>query len=354
MSTFSVPVVRVAGIEPIPNADAIELAVIGDYRSVVRKGSHSPGDLVAYIPESSVLPGALIEHLGLTGKLSGSGRNRVRAIRLRGCLSQGLVLPVSPLFIEGVDLSAALGIVKYEPQLPGFMTGNLMGARGEFVGKTLRYDIENFKAHPNVLLEGEEVEFTEKVHGTFCGVTRLHDMQDEKLLGGDTLVYSKGLGAKGFIFTDEEANASNIYLQAMKLIGIRDRIVEVFGDQTVHVAGEIYGAVQDLKYGLGDSRSFAVFDIKVGDEYLGRDELQDAVTKMGLQRVPVLYRGPFSRAVMYEHTDGKTVIGHAAHIREGIVVTPVVERRDPRHGRVIFKSVSGDYLTRKGEATEFA
>ncbi len=75
---------------------------------------------------------------------------------------------------------------------------------------------------------------------------------------------------------------------------------------------------------------------------------------MCLTRVPVLYRGPFNRDVLYEHTTGQTVIGNGAHLREGIVVTPVVERRHDRHGRVILKSVSGDYLTRRGEATEFA
>lgn len=80
MSGFSVPVVRVRAIEPIPGADAIELAVIGDYRSVVRKGQFKPGDRAFYLPEAAVLPDALIETLGLVGKLAGSGKNRIKAI----------------------------------------------------------------------------------------------------------------------------------------------------------------------------------------------------------------------------------------------------------------------------------
>jgi hypothetical protein len=56
---------------------------------------------------------------------------------------------------------------------------------------------------------------------------------------------------------------------------------------------------------------------------------------------------------MYEHTDGRTVVGSGAHLREGVVIVPLAERRDDQIGRVILKSVSGDYLTRKGEATEF-
>jgi RNA ligase (TIGR02306 family) len=91
MSSFSVPVIRIRGIEPIANADAIELAVVGDYRSVVRKGQFTAGSLAVYLPEASVLPDSLIEELGLVGKLAGGARNRVKAIRLRGCLSQGIL-----------------------------------------------------------------------------------------------------------------------------------------------------------------------------------------------------------------------------------------------------------------------
>jgi RNA ligase (TIGR02306 family) len=354
MSTFTVPVVRVAAIEPIPGADAIELAVVGDYRSVVKKGSFSAGSLAAYMPEASVLPDSLIETMGLTGMLAGSKKNRIKAIRLRGCLSQGILFGLPDGFHEGADIAAGFGITKYEPTLPGNMGGNVMGARGEFVGMTLRYEIENYKAYPWLIEDGEEVEFTEKVHGTFSAATRIPNLDSDGLLGRDTLVYSKGLGAKGFVFADDEDNAANIYLQAMKEIGIRDRIIAAFGpDLTVHVAGEIYGAVQDLKYGLS-GRSFALFDVKIGDQFLGRDDLATAAERMGVTRVPVVYRGPFSREVMLEHTSGKTVIGNGVHIREGIVITPVVERRHPRHGRVILKSVSADYLTRKGEATEFA
>ena len=57
---------------------------------------------------------------------------------------------------------------------------------------------------------------------------------------------------------------------------------------------------------------------------------------------------------MLEHTDGKTVIGNEIHIREGVVNTPLVERRDNALGRVILKSVSANYLLRKGESTEFS
>ncbi|MDH6146537.1 MULTISPECIES: hypothetical protein [Paraburkholderia] len=67
-----------------------------------------------------------------------------------------------------------------------------------------------------------------------------------------------------------------------------------------------------------------------------------------------MYRGPFSQVVMREHTDGKTTMG-AKHIREGIVMVPAVERThmDLDTARVCLKSVSANYLTRKG-GTEYS
>ena len=112
MSSFAVPIKRIRAIEPHPNADAIEFAVIDGYRSIVKKGEFQPGMLVAYIPEASVLPEWLLKHLGLwdeakgMGRLNGKAGNRVRAIKLRGALSQGICYPVAaalqPEFSPGV------------------------------------------------------------------------------------------------------------------------------------------------------------------------------------------------------------------------------------------------------------
>ena len=94
MSTFEVKIVRIDSIEPISGADNIELAKIADYRSIIKKGQFKAGDLAVYIPESSVVPDWLLERMGLTGKLAGKKHNQVKAIKLRGCLSQGLLYKV--------------------------------------------------------------------------------------------------------------------------------------------------------------------------------------------------------------------------------------------------------------------
>lgn len=363
MSTFVVPVVRVV-IEPHENADALEIARVGDYRSIVRKGQFASGALVAYIPEQSVLPAWLLDELGLRGKLAGKDADRVKAIKLRGVLSQGLVYPARATWSEGQDVAGELGVHKWEPPPPpAHMNGSCYAAG---LDRCMRYDIENFKAYPEVLAVGESVVFTEKIHGTWCQVGYLPpSMIDEQ---GHLVVSSKGLASKGLAFRpDAPENADNLYLRVARGLQIDRKISEAFvaalaADQPVFVLGEVFGAgVQDLAYGARpDARGvvgFRVFDIYVGrpgqGAYLGDAELESACLRMQLPRVPVLYRGPFSREVMLTHTDGKeTVTGEALHIREGIVVRPCVERRDPLLGRVQLKSVSEKYLLRSG-GTEY-
>jgi RNA ligase (TIGR02306 family) len=356
MSTFSASVVRISALEPIPGADMIELAIVGDYQSIVPKGQFKIGDKAVYLKEFSVLPDNLIAELGLIGKLAGPGKNYIRAIYLRKHLSQGILyknFPGIENLNEGVDVAGELGITRYEPVIPAHMGGEIFNAHG----LTLKYDIENFKAFPNILQTSEMVEFTEKVHGTFCGCAVIPGLNNPDAIGSDAIVYSKGLGDKGLCFKDNQANATNLYLQIIKSNNLPERIKRVFPNQTIHVLGEIYGfGVQDLQYNRKD-RGLIVFDIYLGEagkgKFANRQDLAMLAKELGLTRVPVLYSGPFSKEIMYEYTDGKTIVGNGSHIREGVVVTPITERKDNLIGRVILKSVSGNYLTRMGNATEF-
>lgn len=384
MSTFSVQVVKIDAIEPIVGADSIELAVIGGYRSVVQKGLHKVGGLAVYIPEQSVLPDYLIETMGLTGKLAGSDKNRVKAVKLRGCLSQGLLYPVTELnngfdgyavqlstemfkVREGDDVAERLGITKYVVPVPAHMSGEVYGA-GQHL--TVPYDIENLKKYPTTFADGEEVVFTEKLHGTFCGVGVLPrgDWEDKHFLGR-FVVFSKGLGSQGLCFKDSDENAHNVYVQTLMENDVFSKLgnlmmnMEEEGpfDRPLFLLGEVFGAgVQDLTYGV--PRQYRLFDVCVGyrgdQHYFGYESRKHLADHLGLPMVPVLYKGPFSQAVLDQYTNGKeTISGKEAHIREGVVVTPVEERYLPDLGRVILKSVSGDYLTRKGkngqEATEY-
>src|SRR5260221_603855 len=93
MSIFSVSVERIASVWEHANADRLELARLASmsYQFVIAKGSYQVCDLVVYFPIDSLLPASIISALELTGKLAGSEKNRVKTIRLRGVISQGVV-----------------------------------------------------------------------------------------------------------------------------------------------------------------------------------------------------------------------------------------------------------------------
>lgn len=360
MSVFKVEVVKLH-IAPHPDADVLELAQVGGYVAVVRKGEFRTGDLAVYIPEGAVVPTEILARLGLEGKLAGPQKNRVKAARLRGVLSQGLVGSFKALGIEareGDDVAERLGITKYEPPIPVAMGGEVFNAGREL---TLDFDVQAWKAYPDILQAGEEVVFTEKLHGT-CTIVAILPYKDAhpEAFGErkNVLIFSKGLGAKGLAFKNNERNKDNLYVRATRALVAR--IDEVQRDTTGVVVpnfilGETFGpGVQDLTYGNGVG--FRVFAAAYG--YRGDQRYQNwsfvegsLKTHLNFETVPVLYCGPFSVAAMREHTDGKTAMG-ADHIREGIVMVPAVERTDPRIGRVCLKSVSADYLTRKN-GTEY-
>lgn len=169
MSTFEVKVCRVA-IEEHPNADSLDLAVVGDYRSCVRKGQFASGDLVAYIPEDSIVTPWLQKELGVEGKLAGPKHNRVKAVRLRGTLSQGLVMKARDYWVEGQDVAEELHIKKYEVPVPPALAGEVYNAGGR---RTIKYDIENWKKFNKEIPEGLNVVMTEKIHGCLHGSSRI-------------------------------------------------------------------------------------------------------------------------------------------------------------------------------------
>jgi len=375
MAAFECRVTRIHAIEPIAGADAIEAAVIGAYRSVVKKGEFKINDLAVYIPEASLVPEWLLTHMGLTGRLAGPNKDRVKAIKLRGCLSQGLVYPlINQKRIEyfnkvsgqierftvsqGDDVKDLLGVKKWEPEIPANFAGELANYGQEI---TLHYDIENLKKYPGVFVDGEEVVMTEKLHGTFCGIVIVpeKDRNDEKLFMGRIGVFSKGLGAQGLGFKPSEANNSNVYIRALNALGVFETLFREYSntEAPIFFLGEVFGAVQDLTY--GQKLSFRLFDVAVGyrgdQEFIDYDGAVAIANILGFDRVPLLYRGPYSQAAVDEATNGKeTVSGQGLHVREGVVIKPIRERFDYELGRVCLKSVSEGYLLRKNtNATEF-
>ena len=346
---------------PDPEVERLELARVGDFRCVVGKGEYKTGDTVAYIPTDSILPDGLIAEMGLEGKLSGKHKNRVKTIRLRGQISQGLVygMPKTPV---GVSVTRQLGVTKYEPSLPKSMDGELWNARG----MTLKFDIENIKLYPDAFIEGESVLYTEKLHGTWACFG---------IVGGKEIVTSKGRSAQGrALKVDEGVNDDNIYVKQYrkhrdKILEIGQRLTNLQYWQQIgkflatterirlpsstdfHVLGEIYGSgVQDLPYGA-EQPEFRVFDVHVGSvedgRYLDAPEMAEVVDGL-LESVPVLGFGGFSKETLEKHTNAKRST-LADHIREGVVVRSSLEAFHPECGRKVLKSINDKYYMRKNK-----
>jgi RNA ligase (TIGR02306 family) len=336
MASFAV-LVRKIEVFPHPNADLLELAKVDDYRCVVKKGEFKTGDLVAYIPEQSIVPENVLEELGLVGRLAGSEKNRVKAVKLRGELSQGLVLKARPEWQEDDDVTEALGIVKWIPPIPVHMAGELAPAPDGWHGYT---DIENIKRYPEVLKPGEEVVVTEKVHGT-CTLVGLLD--------GERAVSSKGYGGGSKVLKDD---GKNLYWRMVKKFNLFEKI-EGLGN--VMLFGETFGAgVQDLAYGVqrGDPVYFA-FDISIDGRFLDFDDFATICKEREIPMSNILYRGPFGPECLKHAIGRESISGKEMHVREGIVIRPVKERYEHDLGRVILKHVNPEYLLRGGEVTEF-
>ncbi|MGK5554627.1 RNA ligase (ATP) [Actinomadura kijaniata] len=357
MSTLRVTAERLT-IHPHGNADALELAQVGLYRAVVAKGQYRTGDWALYIPEGALLPDDLIEELGLTGRLAGSDRNRVKAVRLRGELSQGIVcvpaavrdVDLAAAHAEGRDFAGELGVTKWVPPIPVHMAGEVVAAPDLVPW----IEIEDVKRYPALFETGEPVVATEKIHGTACAFT---------LAGGEAFVSSKGFSAKRMAI---RRDPSNLYWRAVEVHGVPEaarRIAALLDADRVAVFGEVYGrGVQDLAYGAdgkSDRPGYAVFDVAVSSgggsvRWLDADEAARLLGEVGLPAVPRLYEGPFDADALMELASGReTVSGSGAHLREGLVVRTAVERYSPvTGGRAIGKFVSPAYLTRKG-GTEY-
>jgi RNA ligase (TIGR02306 family) len=360
MSTFTVTIEQLT-IHPHNNADALELAQVGEYRAVVPKGVYVTGDYALYIPEQAILPGPLIEELGLVGKLAGKAKNRVKAIRLRGEVSQGIVCrpealhldwdPDNDMLRDDEDYAEELGIEKWVPEVPAHMSGEV-----EAAPELIRWvDIENLQRYPDIFRNGEPVVATEKIHGTCCLFT--YDMES-----GQVWVSSKGHGEKNLALVESE---TNLYWRAVRAAGLKEKAQQLANYASVAayvkriaIFGEVFGAgVQDLHYGANVGRNetlgYRAFDIKLDDNWIEAREFQEVCERLLLPTVPVLYSGPFDLEALKAVASGKTEVG-GDNIREGVVIRPADEEYSPiTGGRKIAKLISPAYLLRKGEVTEY-
>lgn len=164
----------IKAVAPIEGADNIEKLTIDGWTCVAKKGEFQAGQSCVYFEIDSFLPvRPEFEFLRKTSyrKMAGQEGFRLKTIRLRGVLSQGLALPLSVLnetqvYAIGDDVTDVLGVVKYEPPEPAELQGHVKGPFPSFICKTDQERIQNIWD----TLQGnkESFEVTVKLDGTSC------------------------------------------------------------------------------------------------------------------------------------------------------------------------------------------
>ena len=160
---------RIVDIKSIPDADKIDCASVLGWKCIVKKGEFKVGDLVIYIEPDSMLP-----FNPWTGELIPDKPLRLKTVKMKKQISQGLVLNIGlpqvaaasiNFMKEGTDITALLGITKYEPPPPpAVLAGQARGAFPSFLVET---DETRIQSIPGVLSRWPDTVFTvtEKIDG---------------------------------------------------------------------------------------------------------------------------------------------------------------------------------------------
>ena len=230
------------------------------------------------------------------------------------------------------------------------------------------YDLEIDGGNNNYIANGVVV------HNTLCEVAFVKNPPEDKLDqlfhvkdGVYAFVTSKGLAKQGFIQKNTPTNQDNIYVKTyLKYFhgkiaeDIADYMNSGFNIEKFYVFGEVFGngIQKGFTYGLLEP-TFRVFDVYCISEqftgYYNHDILNSVIKTLltGLERVPVDYIGPWNYDTVVKFRDGMDTSGK--HVKEGIVVRPVIERQYHRglpDNRVQLKMVSPAYIE-KSDGTEF-
>jgi len=327
-------VVRIVDIQPIVGADAIEVVSVKGWRVVVKKNEFKVNDLAVYYEIDSFLPvRPQFEFLRRSsfkrmGVVEGF---RLKTIKLRGQISQGLLTPIPEGIVEaqeGDDLTQTLDIVKYEPPIPAQLAGQIKGTFPGFIPKTDETRVQNFEGDTGFLPLGERVYITEKLDGTSF-----------------TCYFNNGVfGVCGRNWELSDTDDNSLWRMA-KMLELQAKLTA--HGKNIALQGELIGAgINGNLYKLSDHKLyfFTGYDIDTGRR-LYFDELKWLLFRLEVPMVPVLeqnkYVLPTKNLVdtMLQYADGKSVL-NADVDREGVVVRGIDREFS-------FKAISNAYLLQR-------
>jgi RNA ligase (TIGR02306 family) len=324
---------RIDSIRPIEGADLIELASVGGWNVVVAKEvGHKVGDLVVYCEVDSFLPiRPEYEFLRKSSykKMGDEEGFRLKTVKLRGVLSQGLILsfhilPFCDTFHEGQDVSEILKIKKYEPPIPAELAGKVKGLFPSFISKTdeeriqnLTKDFQNWKLQSN------------------------HKFYVTEKLDGSSATYYINRGEFGVCSRNLELleTEENTFWKVAREMNLEEKMRSL--GRNISFQGELVGeGIQGNPYKIKGQtvRFFNIFDI---DNHC-RVSLMDFLNIMEsleLHYVPFLemdFLLPDTVEEMLEYAEGKSALNIGTE-REGVVVRSY-------DMTISFKAISNKFL----------
>lgn len=333
MSTHAVRIIEIDRVDPHPDPEttSLELVPIGGWQAVIRKGDFKAGDRAVYVEPDYNVPLNRPEFEFLRKRApAGHDFYRLRATRLRGVLSFGLLIPEpeeTKSLPVGSDVMALLGIERYIAMQASDISALPPEERPKLYDPA--FDVESLANHLKVLKPGEPVIVTEKIHGTNSRF--VFNSADNKFKIGSR---TRWVNPAGTVWLGATEDNSNI-----------ERWCRAHPDTILY--GETYGRIASLKYGLAHKARFIGFAALTGDKWWNQHDLFASLATYGVPTVPILYEGPFDPVIILPlaEQDTKIETAPAGHMMEGVVIVPVRERMDLGIGRVAVKHISSRYWT---------
>lgn len=324
---------KVSEILPIDGADAIEIAVVDGWKVVTKKGEYKPGDLCVYCEIDSFLPiREEFEFLRKSSykKMGDQEGFRLRTIKLRGQVSQGLLVSLS-IFgdfswtaYEGLDVTERLGIVKYEPPIPAELAGKVKGNFPSFLRKTDEERVQNLTK------EYEEWKLQSK-----------HQFYATEKLDGSSATYYFNNGVFGVCSRNLELleTEENTFWKVARQLDLEEKL-RSYG-KNISIQGELIGeGIQGNPYKIKGQtvRVFNVFDIDT-QSYYGLPGLLTVCEDLKLETVPVLdktFMLPDTVENLLSYADAKSQL-NPNFDREGVVIRSLDRT-------ISFKVISNKFL----------
>lgn len=352
MTDFYCEVARITNIERHSNADSLSVATVLNYPVVIKTGSYNVGDLVSYIGIEAIVPdteqfhflasapkkdadGNIIEPSPAVGQLKERNRT-IKAKKIRGIYSEGLIVDAPEGFKEGDSVVEHFGLTRKEPEEE--VADRADGRENDTNPKTFslfKYDIEGIAKYGYVFEEGDEVIISEKLEGENMSIMYAEDR----------------LWVKSRNYFKKDVPGSH-WWEVPRRLELEEKLKEfpylaIYGEKIGHVPKFLYDCqLVDGKRQRG-FKVFDVWDIK-GKKFLPWDEVVSISEKLGLDTVPVLFRGSWKTdRSLCELAEGKSAIGN--HIKEGIVIRSCPERWHEKLGRKIIKHKGRSYKLLKGK-----